>query len=305
MTARYLMLVRREFWEHRALIVAPLVVAGLVFLGALIPLVFGLVQEGLGAKGMVAWLNFVPSAGTATGINGLLLAPFGFMNLVLFFTVFFYCLDALYAERKDRSVLFWRSLPVTDSETVISKFLTASIAAPLAVFVILCVLQVAFLLVATFVIWFGDGDAGRLIWEPLRVGQVVTFSAYLLFAGSVLLLPFVGWFLLCSAFVRKAPFLWAVLPFVLIPLLEGLIFRSRHFVEIVYGHFPRAYASSITVDADMLPNEDEPFRSIDLTGLIDFGGLLSSVSTWGGIVVAVAFAAGAVYIRRYRTEADS
>ncbi|MEM8982062.1 MAG: ABC-2 transporter permease [Pseudomonadota bacterium] len=305
MIARFPMLVRREFWEHRSLIVAPLVVAGLILLGALIPLVFGLAQEGLGAKGMVAWLNFVPSGGTSTGINGLLLAPFGFMNLVLFFTVFFYCLDALYAERKDRSVLFWRSLPVTDTETVIAKFLTASVAAPIVVFVVLSVLQVAFLIVATLVVWMGDGDAGRLIWAPLQIGQVITLSAYLLFAGSVLLLPFVGWFLLCSAFVRKTPFLWAVLPFVLIPLLEGLIFRSQHFIEIVYGHFPRAYASSITVDTDMLPNEDEPFRGIDLTGLIDFGGLLSSVSTWGGIVVAVAFGAAAVYVRRYRTEADS
>lgn len=302
---RMLMLVRREFWEHRSLVVAPAVVAGLIFLGALIPLVIGLASAEVGASGMVAALNIVPSQGTATGINGLLLAPVGLINLVLFFTVFFYCLDALYSERKDRSVLFWRSLPITDVETVVSKFATAAIAAPLVFFAVLALLQVLFLIVATMVIWAGSGDAGKLIWGPLSLTQVFGFSAYTLFASSLLTLPFIGWFIACSSLVKKAPFLWAVLPFLLIPLLEQLIFSSRHFANIVFGHFPRAYSASFRFDPEALPSEDDPFRGIDPTEFIDMMGLLTSVNTWAGVAVAVGFGALAVYMRRYRTEADA
>ncbi len=303
--SRLFMLVRREFWEHRSLVVAPLVIAGLIFLGICISLVTVGSINGVSIAEMIAGLNFVPSGGTATGLNGALLGLVPVMNFVLFFVVFFYCLDALYAERKDRSVLFWRSLPVTDVETVASKFLTASVAAPLVAFVALVALQLAALIAVTVFVWIGDGDAGKLIWAPLSLTRVFGFALYTLLTSSLLLLPFVGWFLFCSAYVKKAPFLWAVLPFLLLPLLEGLIFRSTHFVDIVFGHFPRAYSASFSIDPDLLPNEDQPFRGIDPTSFIDFGGMLTSVNVWAGVAVAIAFAVGAVYMRRTRTEADA
>ena len=306
MMARLLMLVRREFWEHRSLVVAPIVVAGLIFLGVLLAMVTAGIQTGFGAEGVVAGLNMTPSGGTSTGLNTLLLMPLGLMNVVLFFTVFFYCLDALYAERKDRSVLFWRSLPVTDTETVISKFATAAVAAPLLVFAIVALLQIAIIVALAVFVVMGGGSAWKLIWEPLSLTRVFGFEFYTLFASSLLTLPFIGWFLACSAAVKKAPFLWAVLPFLLIPLLEQLIFRTQYFVDIVYGHFPRAYSASFRVDADLFKDESAVLSSgIDPTAFVDIGGLLSSPNTWAGLVVAVGFGALAVYMRRTRTEADA
>ena len=302
---RMLMLVRREFWEHRSLVVAPSVVAGLMLLGVLISLVTAGVTQGLGAKGVTAALNMTPSSGTGMGLTIALIGQVGFLFFVLFFTVFFYCLDALYAERKDRSVLFWRSLPVTDTETVLSKFATAAIAAPLMTFIVAAVLQLATLISATVFVAVGGGDAGRLIWEPLSLSDVFGVSLYSLLAASLVNLPLIGWFLFCSAFVRKAPFLWAVLPFALIPMLELLIFRSGHFWSMLTNHFGSAYSSLFDIDEELLPDEGNPFKEIDFMSVIDVVGLLTSLSTWIGVAIAIGFGVGAVYMRRTRTEADA
>ena len=305
MMGRLLMLVRREFWEHRALVVAPVVVAVLMFLSVLISLVTAGVTQGLGADGVTAALNVTPRGGTAVGLALGLLGPVGFLFVVMFFTVFFYCLDALYAERKDRSVLFWRSLPVTDTETVASKFATAAVAAPIVTFAVAAFWQLATLVAATVFIWIGGGDAGKLIWAPLPLGQVLSVSLYALLAASLLNLPLIGWFLFCSAFVKKSPFLWAVLPFALIPMLELLVFRSRHFLDLLAGHFGRAYSSLFNFDDADVPENVASLREVDIMSVIDIVGLITAPSTWIGFLVAAAFGAGAVYMRRTRTEADA
>ena len=41
--------------------------------------------------------------------------------LTAFLVGVFYCLDALHGERRDRSILFWKSLPVSDLTTVLAK----------------------------------------------------------------------------------------------------------------------------------------------------------------------------------------
>src|SRR5688500_3753928 len=52
----------------------------------------------------------------------LMMAPAPIM-LTTLIIAFFYGLDALHGERRDRSILFWKSLPVSDRTPVLSKVL--------------------------------------------------------------------------------------------------------------------------------------------------------------------------------------
>lgn len=307
---RYLVLIRREFWEHRALWLTPTVIGGLCILAVAMFFVTAGLMEGVGFKGLVAGIRASGDVGSATGTSVLLLAPFTLFNLSLIFVVAFYAMDALYAERKDRSVLFWRSLPVTDTETVITKHLVAGIGAPLTTFLVLAITQLAILVLATIFVWIGDGSAAELVWGPVPLAKTWAFSFYTLLAGSLWALPFVAWFLLCSAYVRKSPFLWSVLPFALIPILERLAFGTSHFSGIVFGHIANFASVSyevsddgIQIDADQgleaIASEFNPAR------LIDLGGLLTSPNLWGGIAVAALLTVATIYVRRYRPETES
>ena len=150
MMGRMLMLVRRELWEHKALIVAPLVVAALMIFGIVLSFITA-VFTGVSFDVAVATLEL-------TG------APDS--------------IDALYAERKDKSILFWRSLPVTDTETVVSKLLTAVIAAPLVTIGIMIASQIVLLILATLAILIGGGNPVELIWGPLPLVQFWVLTIY-------------------------------------------------------------------------------------------------------------------------------
>ena len=244
MIQRFIILLRREIWEHRALIVTPAVIGGLIVLSIAIFFVTAGVIKGVGFEGLVEGITATGEHGQATGFGVLITAPVVLLNIGLFFVVFFYCLDALYAERKDRSILFWRSLPVTDTETVLSKLAIAAIVAPLLTFVVLVFTQFAILVISSIFVWMGGGSAWELVWQQVPIAKTWTLGLFTLLAAGLWSLPFVAWFLFCSAFVRKSPFLWAVIPFALIPLLERLAFRTDHFARIVYGHIGDFYEVS-------------------------------------------------------------
>ncbi len=307
MIARLVMLCRREVWEHRALVIGPAVAAGLLVLVVLLGYVSASLFKGIGAENIV-WGLQVGGEHSATTFGVIAGAPALLLAMVLFFLVFFYTLDALYAERKDRSVLFWRSLPITDTETVISKLVTALVVAPLIAFVIALITQAVILMISTVFVWIGGGDASEIIWSQLPLAGVMSFSVTRFVGFSLWTLPFAAWFLFCSAFVKKSPFLWAVLPFALVPLLERLAFQTSVFAKIVWGHISEFWIymfnvnlagfiqDELDVDVDQIP---EVVRDIAPDTL------LTSPRIWGGLVVAAGLTALAIYVRRYRTEAES
>src|SRR5258708_18408447 len=101
-------LVRRELWEYRSIYIAPLAIAAVVLFGFLI-----------------ATLGRALATADLTQRRAVLEGPFGFSAGLIMGTAFvvgiFYSLDALHGERRDRSILFWKSLPVSDLMTVLSK----------------------------------------------------------------------------------------------------------------------------------------------------------------------------------------
>jgi ABC-2 type transport system permease protein len=300
-----LALLRRELWEHRSLYLTPIVIALLVTLMALTG------NVSIGAMkhvdlGIVGASNMPENARAAALTVGMLLVSSMFV-LAMSILIIFYTLDSLYAERKDRSILFWRSMPLTDFETVLSKFLTAVLLIPLVTFVLILLTHIVVLLITSVWIAMRGGDAWHLIWSAAPFLEDWSAILVLLLALPLWMSPFIGWFLFVSAFVKRSPLLIAFLPIAMLPMFEKLLFDSTVFVE---AFFVRSVQMPLFTGLDnmklfMHAGEDlEMFEdaSLSLLSLMDLGGFLASPSFWLGIVVCGLFTTAAIYVRRYRDD---
>jgi ABC-2 type transport system permease protein len=221
-------LLKREFWEHKGgFFWAPAVVGAimtLVFIVSTISMVAMGSKHGMDFNGVrVTDLSkIVDATQQAEFVHGLtqsylfIASP---LFMVMAFVVFFYCLASLFDERKDRSVLFWKSLPVSDSETVLSKVATALLVAPL--------LTIAFAfatsLAALLVICIGAAFSGLNIFGAVLASPGLYTSPVMLLAivpvYLVWALPTVGWLMMVSSWARTKVFLWAVG----VPVLAGAL----------------------------------------------------------------------------------
>ncbi|HZX24233.1 MAG TPA: ABC-2 transporter permease [Woeseiaceae bacterium] len=306
MIRRAYFLMQRELWEHRALYLTPLVIAFIVVLGVATALVTG-GGRIVGFENMVAGMQLGGQVGSVAGVTALAVGPSTVFVVGLAFLVFFYSIDALYAERKDRSILFWKSLPLTDTEVVLSKLATAALVAPVITFGFVAATHVVILCLSTVAVWVGGGSAWELVWRPVPLLQIWVLSVYLLIGAALWFLPYIAWGLFCSAFAKKNVFLWAVLPFVVTPLVERLLFDTNLFAKFALGRlsYMQWIKASFSGENLHIAFGDMPGRltgDVNLLSLVDPGKFLSTPGLWGGLVVAAGFTAGAIYFRRYRDE---
>src|SRR6184192_4725086 len=179
--------VRRELWENRSIYIAPLIVAAVVLFGFLVSTI------GMPERRQGVLLLDPAHQRAAIGM------PYDVAAMMLIFTAFivgvFYCLDALHGERRDRSILFWKSLPVSDLTTLLSKATIPLIVLPLVTLAIIVTTQFVMLLVATAVL-LGNGVSAATLWSQLPLIQM---SLALLYGLTVIALwhaPIYGWLLL-------------------------------------------------------------------------------------------------------------
>ena len=221
-------LMKREFWEHKGgFFWAPAVIGAImtVFLAvSLIAAVSLGSKHGININGaQISNLSSAMDAGQkaqfVTALTHGYMGTAAPLFMVLGFVVFFFCLGSLFDERKDRSVLFWKSLPVSDGETVLSKVITALVVAPLitlAFATITGVLSLLFICIAAAASGmnvFGDVLSSAAVYlAPFQIASII--PVYVLWA-----LPTVGWLMMVSAWARTKPFLWAVG----VPLLIGAL----------------------------------------------------------------------------------
>ncbi|MCD9031987.1 hypothetical protein LDO32_09665 [Luteimonas sp. Y-2-2-4F] len=328
----FAMLLRREFWEHKGGFLWAPVVSGAISLGltaifAVIALVAarraaadggfdidGVTVNGLDLNLLMRRMSPEDLRELSAGLDLSLVMASSWPFIVMAFVVFFYCLGALYDDRKDRSVLFWKSMPVSDRDTVLSKVVSALLVAPVLATAAALVTMLLFVLLLSALVASQGGDAFQLLWAggaPFKLGLyfVAAIPVYAVWA-----LPTVGWLLLCSAWARNKPFLWAVVVPVLLGVfvwwfnamqlfgLEAVWFWKNVVSRLLLGVVPAGWLDTVDVEALAAAGR------LDLQGVRDFwslGMLYSSFLSpkmWGGAVVGAAMIAGAVRLRRWRDE---
>jgi ABC-2 type transport system permease protein len=286
-----LTLVRREFWEHRALWLAPLVVTALLALCAAIGRIH------LDADAATHVQGEAQRVAVFTIIQWVLAIP---LYVVALFVVSFYLLDCLYAERKDRSILFWKSLPVSDGLTVCSKMLVALVVMPLGVFALalLAHLLCTAILGARVLIGTVPPVFTWNTYEWLRselVMFLVTLLAVLWYA------PLAGYLLVMSAWVRRSPMLLATLPLVLGPILEWVAFGTRHLMDFI-NYRLNGILWLLGVHNTRIITKHGLYSAGTALEVLNFRGVLTSVDLWLGLAVTAALVYAAVRIRRYRDD---
>src|SRR5690606_7794477 len=178
----------------------------------------GMTLNGLDLGVLAQQLSADDKAQLASGIDMTMLMASVWPYIVMVCVMSVYSLGPLYDERKDRSVLFWKSLPLSDGETVLSKVVSATIVIPVLATLAAIATMFGFLVLLSVMVMIHGGNAWELIWGP---GSPLMVAAYVLAAipvYAVWALPTVGWLMLCSAWARSVPFLWALL----VPILSGV-----------------------------------------------------------------------------------
>ena len=283
-TAPFYWSVCRELWENRSIYLVPLIVA--------VVDVFGFAISTIGLAERRQGVLLLDLAKQRAGIE----APYDAVAVMMIFIVFivgvFYCLDALYGERRDRSILFWKSLPVSDVTAVLSKLTVPLLILPVVAFVVIVVTQLIMLLM-TSVVLIAHGMSPATTWERIPFFQNWITLLYGLIAIVLWHAPIYGWALLVSGWVRRATFLWAALPPVAIAIFEKITFNTSYvsglLKERVFGFAPNAFdlAARHSVAVDSL---------IQLTP----GRYLSTPGLWIGLIFGAGFVIAAVRLRRYR-----
>jgi ABC-2 type transport system permease protein len=274
--------VRREFWENRSIYLAPLAVAGVFLFGFLITTIH------LPAK--VRGLSVLDPAQYREAIAMPYDMAAGLMMLTGIIVSVFYCLDALQGERRDRSILFWKSLPVSDLITVLAKASIPLLILPLLTFAIGITMQWIMLLVSSAVL-FASGLSVTTLWTQLSFFQMSLLLLYhLLTAHALWPAPVYCWLLFVSGWSRRAALLWAALPVVAIAGVEGILFRTSHFAFLVGARLIGDAPGVAFSPHDVFPTD--PMTHITPAHFLSNPGL------WIGLVIAAAFLAAAVQLRR-------
>lgn len=304
MISNQLALIKREIWEHRSFGVTPFAVASVMAIGTLSFMVIGSGFRDVIDMALVGASN-VGEAERRAMLTGLLTVYTLVVAVSMGIVTIFYCLDCLYAERKDRSILFWRSLPVTDSETVVSKLLVAMLVIPASTYVAIVATHLLVLLMASVWVEMQGGSAVHLLWNGAALLDNWVATLVLVFAVPLWLAPFIGWFLFVSGAVKRSPLLMAFLPIAVLPLIE-LTFESHLLMKAIWARpfsIPLFSADSVEAVMDRAEGGIELREEmVSLVATLDVGKFVSSPSLWLGLVVCGLLAAAAVYVRRYRDE---
>jgi ABC-2 type transport system permease protein len=267
--------VRRELWENRSIWIAPLIVAGVIVLGALAGTLFATSRHGVKVSSQPN--NIAAHYEMAAGA----------LMVTMLIVSIFYCLDALYGERRDRSILFWKSMPVSDWTAVLSKMAVPLVIVPVVTFVITFVTQLIMLLLSSAVLSMNGRSTAALwalpwlqIWSGLLYHVVTVHGLYYA--------PLFGWLLLVSAWAKRLPFLWAFLPPAAVGFAEKMIFNTSHFGMMLGNRLSGGMDKPGAKGGLMILWPSNPLEFLTMPGL------------WIGFAIAAVFLAGAVYLRRAR-----
>lgn len=331
-THKFKMLLKREYWEHRGgFLWAPLIAGAISLVLTLMAFIVAevaarraigsgglkidgeVIVNGLDLGALTRNLDLDQMQQLAQGLNlSLLMAAF-WPFVVLAFVVFFYCLGCLYDDRKDRSVLFWKSLPLSDAQTVLSKVVSATVLAPaLAVAMALLTIAGHMALLSGMVMLHG-GNPVELLWGPASPLKVAASLLATIPVFALWSLPTVGWLMLCSAWARTKPFLWALM----VPLFTGIVvswFELMRLFDLDSSWFWANIVGRVLLGT--LPGIDMLYRDggiegsgtnglQDILSHLSASSVLSSLTMpglWIGVAAGAVMIFMAIRLRRWRDE---
>jgi ABC-2 type transport system permease protein len=271
--------VRRELWEHPALYLAPAAAATVGLLGFLVS---------------TLWL--ARSVAGPIPKNDSLMMPYVFTAFAVMMTSFlvaiFYCLSALHGERRDRSIQFWKSLPVSDLTTVLAKAAVPVAVLPVVVLAVIVGAQLIMLVVSTVVVLLSGVDPGRL-WARVDLRLMWFMLPYGLVINALWLSPVYAWFLLISGWAKRMTFVWALAPWLGLALFERLAFNSTHVISYLGERLMGGFGEAFSV-------KGQGKAAVDKFSDIDPVHTFTSPHLWGGLAVAVLLMAATVRLRRSR-----
>jgi ABC-2 type transport system permease protein len=275
--------VRREFWENRLIYIAPLGAAAIF----LVSFVINTILLRFRMHGV--WP--VDAARQHDALTLPLALPHELsaaliMGIAMVVGIF-YSLDALYGERRDRSILFWKSMPVSDLTTVLSKMAIPLVIIPVLSYAIVLVTHFIMLLMASTVL-VGSGANIAALWTQESFFRFsLDLFYHMLTVHGLWYAPLYGWLLLVSAVAPRAPFVWAVLPPFVIWAVEKMAFNTTYFLSLLQVRLTGPQDPEMPQNANLMSSLI-PHHFFDQPGL------------WAGLAVAAVFLAIAVRLRRYR-----
>lgn len=316
-------LVQREFWEHKgAIFWAPIVVAGAIvlFIGGSIMYAISMGKFGgqITINGreanMTMAFNSLSPQDQEMFVNAMstgYMAAAAPLYIMLSVVVFFYCLSAMFEERRDRSILFWKSLPVSDQQTVLSKVATALIVAPLITIAVASFASVLILLITCAAMAFnGINLFGAVLSSPqVYLAPLQVFGMLPVYA--LWALPTVGWLLMVSAWAKSKVFLWAVgTPVIAIIIIKwaekllGTAMNADWFIQNVVargllGLLPGAWFGFEQVQPELLTAG----RTMDFGNVFAQSWMtLTGPSVWIGAIAGGLMIFAAMRLRRWKDE---
>lgn len=280
---RFYWSVVRELWENRSIYLVPMGTAAAFFF-------FFLATVPRLPAGVRALDPLDSARQQAFYVRPYAIVELMTMGVALVVAIVF-CLDALYGERRDRSVLFWKSLPVSDFTTVLAKASIPLVALPLVTWAVTVAVQVLM-----FVVSAGVLAAAGLGVAPLWT-SVSFFSTWTTLLLHFFLIhglwygPFYGWLLLVSAWARRAPIVWAIVPGFAVAAIEQLLFGTSWFALAVRNRFWRLPGKGAAMQSD---------TNVAAMLHVDAGHMLASPAFWTGLLLTAAFLYAAARLRRWR-----
>lgn len=310
-------LMRREIWESPgAFKWTPVTILGLT----LFFIVFGLILGSRFDNEMAFTLDAIrqfadtPADQKRLFVTGALFAVSGLFFQILLLVLLFYLSSCLYDERKDRSILFWKSLPVSDTMTVASKVLTACVLAPAIYLLVAMIAQVIVLLIASGYGLMAGINPFTDFWLPASLPKLWLVMALGLLIQGLWLAPIYAWLVFCSSWAPRVPILvavavpaglsllqhaWSLLSSFTLPQLNvGMIILERLGSGILPSNIGwQVNSSGENVDLSDVVFSEDLFMSF--SNSLDY---LMRPGMWIGIGIALVFLAGSVWFRRRATD---
>jgi ABC-2 type transport system permease protein len=272
---------RRELWENRWLWLAPS--------GVALVLAFGVATYAFKITGPMRAIAAVAELHQRRAISQPYDVIAGLMMGIGLIVAAIYCVDALYGERRDRSILLWKSLPVSDAMTVVAKLAIPVLVLPVIIWALTVAVQAVLFLLSTAVL-AAHGESAALLWTQLHLMRDSAGLLYHLVAlHGISTVPLYAWLLLVSAWATRAPFAWAILPPAAIMLFERAAFGTTRVANFLMNRLGGG--------ASAPPPRPGATLMESMNG-VPLGRLLAAPGLWMGFVVAGLFVLAAVRLRR-------